>query len=203
MSPAPALEFREVMRGAFASGATDPLTGARDGARSGTVLTLQATAAIADAALIVRDPDHAGRLAGHVTFAPIGADRAACDGTFGLFAPTPDPGLKLMVYRAGFEVAGAPYCLDGAKHVRRGSVLRAWSDTTTLYCRLHEGADTTGRVIAAGVLRLGPLAFAGQLVSFRTPNAAGPGGSLRALAGFLWFFSGEVIDTYVFRRRPR
>jgi choline dehydrogenase-like flavoprotein len=201
MQPASAVEFREVMRGAFASGATEPVAGARGGRRAGTVLTLAATAAIADVAEFARDPGHTGRLTGSVTFPPIGAERARCEGTFQLFVPAPDPGRKLMVYRAAFRAAGVQYFLDGAKHVGRHSVLRAWGDTTTLYCRLHEGTDPSGPVVAAGVLRLGAFAFSRQLVSFRTPGARGLAGSLRALSGFLAFFSSELIDTYVLRRR--
>jgi hypothetical protein len=203
MTSTASVEFREVMGGGFAPGATDPASGERDGRRAGTYLTLRVTAAIADVPAFVRDPEHTGRLTGSVTFPPIGAEQAPCDGVFKLFTPSGDPAMKLMVYRATFRVGDVEYCLDGAKHVRRRSVMRAWSDTTTLHCRLHEGADATGRVIAAGVLHLGPLAFARQLGSFRTPNATGLSGRVRALAGFLSFFSGEVIDTYVVRRRPQ
>lgn len=201
MTPAAAVEFREVMRGGFALGATDPAAGEGDGLRTGSRLSLQATAGIADVPAFVRDPRHAGRLTGRITFAPVGAEEAAAEGTFMLFAPTADPDLKQMIYRATFRVNGVAYCLDGAKHVRRRSVVRAWRDTTTLSCRLHEGVDTTGRVVAAGVLRLGPLAFARQLASFRTPGAAGPLHAVKTLAAFLAFFSGEVVDSYLLRRR--
>jgi hypothetical protein len=195
-----AVEFREVMRGAFASGATDPEAGERDGRRVGSYLTLHATAAIPNVPQFVRDPEHTGRLSGTVTFPAIGAREVALSGAFNLFMPSSDRDLKLMSYRATFRVAGAEYCLDGAKQVRRHSVLRAWTDTTTLYCRLHEGADTSGRVTAAGVLRLRPLAFARQLTSFRTPSASGVTDTVRALSGFFSFFAGEVIDSYL---RPR
>ena len=198
---AAAVRFREVMRGGFAPGATDPLSGERDGRRTGSYLTLRVTAAIADVPAFVRDPRHLGRLDGSVTFPALGADQATCSGALELFVPGTDPAVKLMVYRASFRVGDGEYCLDGAKHVGRHSVLRGWSDTTTLFCRLHQGADPSGPVIAAGVLRLGALAFAQQLLSFRTPGAGGPGSSLRALTGFLSFFSGELIDTYVVRRR--
>ena len=101
------------------------------------------------------------------------------------------------------SVNGSTYCLDGAKHVRRRSVVGAWPDTTTLYCRLHEGPDPSGPVRAAGILRLGPLAFARQLVSFRTPNAGGPIRGAASLSRFLAFFSGEVIDSYLISRGRR
>ncbi len=203
MMRAPALEFREVMQGAFALGASDPLTGEREGLRTGSRLSLRATAGIADVPAFVRDPRHAGRLTGRVTFPPVGAEEAAAEGVFMLFTPTADPDLKQMIYRATFRVNGVDYCLDGAKHVRRRSVVRAWPDTTTLSCRLHEGVDATGRVVAAGVLHLGPLAFARQLASFRTPGAAGPLHAVKTLAAFLAFFSSEIVDSYLLRRRRR
>ena len=59
------LEFREVMRGGFAPGATDPASGAREGTRAGSTLTLHATATIADVRAFVRDPEHTGHLGGH------------------------------------------------------------------------------------------------------------------------------------------
>lgn len=201
MKPAPAVEFREVMRGPFARGAADALAGAREGLRAGTVLTLAAEAAIADVPAFVRDPGHAGRLSGSVTFPGVGADRADCRGAFQLFVPAPGHGLKLMVYRVAFRVGGTEYFLDGEKQVGRRSLLAAWSETTTLHCRLHEGTDARGPVVAAGVLHLGAFAFARQLLSFRTPGAGGPFATVSALAAFLRFFSGELIDTYVRGRR--
>ena len=203
MATASGIRFHEVMSGGFAQGALDPARGERAGARAGTRLELRVTADIQDVGRFVQDPEHAGRLHGTVTFAPIGADRAAAEGRFRLFAPAADPNLKLMAYRVSFRARDAHYCLDGAKHVGRHSVLGAWADTTTLWCRLHAGGDTTGPVTAAGVLHLTPLAFARQLASFRTPGAARVGGSVRALAGFFSFFSRELLDTYVVRRRGR
>lgn len=196
----PEIAFHEVMRGGFAQGMRDPGGGEREGRRVGSILTLHVTASIPEVAGFVRDPDHEGALRGTVTFPTIGADAAAASGRFRLFAPSPDPDLKLMIYRVTFAANGMQYCLDGAKHVRRHSVLRAWRDTTTLPCRLHAGIDTTADVVGAGVLRLSPIAFARQLASFRTPAAHGFG-SVAALARFLAFFSTELLDSYIVPRR--
>jgi hypothetical protein len=198
-----ALEFREVMQGGFARGVSDPVAGARQGRRAGSSLTMHVSAAIADVPGFVRDPEHRGRLAGSITFPALGVHDAPSHGVFQLFAPSSDPDLKLMVYRVTFRAEGREYCLDGSKHVRRRSVLHAWTDTTTLFCRLHEGADTTGPVTAAGVLRLAPLAFARQLASFRTPGARGASDALGALAAFFAFFSGQVVDAYLVPTRSR
>jgi cholesterol oxidase len=200
MIGAPEIAFHEVMRGGFSQGVRDPAGGEREGTRAGSVLTLHVTAAIPDIAAFVRDPDHEGALTGTVTVPPVGADASAASGAFRLFASSPDPDLKLMIYRVTFAANGTQYCLDGAKHVRRHSVLRAWRDTTTLSCRLHAGVDPAADVVGAGILRLSPLAFARQLASFRTPAAHGFG-SVAALARFLAFFSTELIDSYVMPRR--
>jgi cholesterol oxidase len=107
-----------------------------------------------------------------------------------------------MVYRAIFEHAGAAYCLDGAKHVRRRSVLHSWTDTTTLHCRLHAGTDTSAPIVAAGILRLRALDFARQLFSFRTVKSPTFAAKAAALATFFTFFARELLDTY-FRRARR
>jgi hypothetical protein len=190
------------MKGGFMPQATDPVAGARAGAVAGRTLLFRVVATIPDAARFVQDPEHRGELGGSVTFDMLGADIPISGGSFQLFAPTGDPALKVMVYRAEFEHAGARYRLEGAKHVRRRSIVHSWTDTTTLFCRLHRGLDAAAPVVAAGVLRIGALDFARQLISFRTIGAPTMAGKARALATFFAFFSAELLDTYV-RRMPR
>jgi cholesterol oxidase len=202
MSAGVGLRFREVMHGGFASGALDPASGARAGKRDGTVLTLSVTAEIPDADAFVRDPRHEGRLRGTVSFPALGAASIPAEGVFRLFVPG-GGAAKLMTYSVVFQAGASPYYLDGVKHVGGRSVLRAWSDTTTLAARLHAGADAAGPVVAAGILRLTPAAFARQLLSFRTPGTSSAGAAARALAVFLVFFSRELAGAYVLRRSGR
>lgn len=195
------LSFREVMSGGFAMGESDPVAGAAHGQRDATRLSLDAQVVIPDLRRFVGDPEHTGVLDAHVRFAPLGQELEAPGGCVKLFAPTADPDLKLMVYRVTFTHAGRPYCLDGAKHVRRRAVWHSWTDTTTLFCRLHEGSDASGPIVGAGTLRLTPVALLRQLTTFRTTNAPSVGRRLGVLARFFRFFAGETIDTYLFRRR--
>ena len=161
------------------------------------VLVLRATLTIADVAGFVRDPEHRGTLDGSITFAPIGRAVPATAGWFKLFARSADPEVKLMVYRMTVARGTSVYTLHGEKQVRRGSVLRAWSDTTTLRCRLHAGGDDTAPVCGAGILRISVIGFARQLCSFRTVNGVAVGAKGRALARFFSFFSRELIESYV------
>jgi hypothetical protein len=185
------------MAGGFTLGERDPAVGARRGAASGHTLDLRARVVIPDVRRFVADPQHAGTLDATIAFAPLGGALAAHAGHVRLFTPTPDPDLKRMEYRAVFTCDGRTYCLDGAKTVRRGSVLRAWGATTTLPCRLHEGADDRGAVAGAGVLRLSAARFAAQLTSFRAMHPASAADGAMAFARFFRFFAAELIDTYV------
>jgi hypothetical protein len=203
MRPPSGVTFRELMKGGFMPQATDPVAGGRAGAAAGRTLFFRVVATIPDAARFVEDPDHRGELGGSVSFDMLGADIPISCGSFQLFAPTGDPELKLMVYRAEFEHGGTRYRLEGAKHVRRRSIVHSWTDTTTLFCRLHQGVDDAAPVVAAGVLRIGALDFARQLASFRTVGAPTMAGKARALGTFLVFFSRELLDTYLFRARRR
>ena len=74
-----------------ALGAIDPRAGEHDGLRAGSLLTLQAAAAIDDVPSFVRSGARTGRLSGTVTCAAIGAQGSACDGTFQLFVPARSP----------------------------------------------------------------------------------------------------------------
>jgi hypothetical protein len=196
VAAAPGLSVREVMAGGFALGETDPAAGERAGRDARTILAMHARVAIPDLARFVADADHVAVLAGHLDFDPFGGLRPAESGIVQLFAPTGDVNLKLMVYRMTFSHAGSIWCLDGQKHVRRHSVLHAWRDTTTLYCRLYKGTQPGGPVLGAGTLHLTALAFARQLTTFRTTGTAGLFQPLTTMAGFGRFFARELIDSY-------
>lgn len=189
--------FSETMSGGFALGETEPARGERLGRDAGTRLVLRAFLSIPSVQAFVADAEHTGTLDGRVTFAPVGTDLHAASGFFKLFTPTDDPLLKLMQYRMTFRRGAEMYCLHGAKHVRKGSPLRGWRDTTTMPCRLHGGEDATGAAIGAGILRLGPVSFARQLASFRTVNATTAAARAGALAQFVRFFARELLESYL------
>lgn len=199
MAPTSGLTFRERMAGWFALGETEPEAGARTGAAARTRLTLEAQVLIPDVRRFVADPRHEGELGGVVTFAPVGSNLIVRSGIVRLFEPTSDTDLKCIVYRATFGAAGRSYCFDGAKLVRRRSLVYGWTDTTTLYGRLYSGENTEGPPVGAGILRLSPLAFARQLGTFRTVRASTIREHAAAIGGFGLFFSRELIDSYLGR----
>jgi len=196
MAPAGGVSFRELMIGGFAMGETDPIVGEREGARARSFLLLEANAAIPNLKGFLNDPEHTGQLTGSVSFAPLVTRADAVQGEFKLFVRGQQGRNKAMLYGMSFQCQGRAFILRGIKHVPYRSVVHSWKDTTTLYCRLHEGHDESGAVIGAGTLHLKILQFARQLASFRTLNADSIFQKTTALAGFGKFFARELIDTY-------
>lgn len=193
----PGITFRETMQGPFAFGPTEPVAGREAGEDAGTSLALHVTVTVRDLDRFVGDPDHSGTLNGEVDFAPLGMGMPTGQGTFKLFSPSESPDLKLMVYEVPFEHQGEQYYLAGRKEVRDDPGFDLWSDTTTLYTRLHRGSDATGPVVGAGVLRLDAAAFARVAASIRAVDARSPLEGTRLIAKFGQFFAGELWKGYV------
>jgi hypothetical protein len=121
-------------------------------------------------------------------------------GVFGLFTPdSQDPELVYMVYEIGFRHEGKAYYLAGRKHVRLGSPLKLWGETTTLYTTLHRGSGPEDEVIGAGVLRLGVRELLRLLGTVRATQAPAEEDGARAIGRFFKFFTTELFRTYVQR----
>ena len=191
------ITFRETMTGGFSLGESDPARGDRRGKAEGNILSLHADVAIADLDRFCREPAHAGRLTGSIDFPPFGTGIPGTGGgVFNLFSPTEQAGLKLMVYELGFEYARQSYYLAGRKEVRNDAGLDLWSDTTTLFTHLHQGADATGPVVGAGVLSLGPGDLIKLISTIQVTNARDVAEKARAIGDFTRFFLGELADSY-------
>lgn len=189
--------FREKMSGGFAMGEADPAVGKKKGESAHTTLTMHASINIRDLDGFISDPSHAGSITGRITFGAFGENIPASSGVFNLFSSTDDPKLKLMIYELGFEHDGRDYYLAGKKEVRHDSGFDVWKDTTTLYTRLHEGADSTGPVVGAGILSLGVKELAHLVSSMHATNATSVKEETQALLQFGRFFMGDLWDSYV------
>jgi cholesterol oxidase len=192
----PGLAFDETMTGGFALGETDPDRGQELGDKQDTPLALHASVEIDDVGRFANDPDHAGNLTGSIEFAPLGDELQARDGVFKLFSPGDAPDRKEMVYELALEHAGDPYYLAGKKRVHDDPGFDLWSDTTTLYTRLHEGTDPTGPVAGAGILNLGVEDLVDLVSTMRVPEAVSIQKKAEALSTFGSLFLGELWDTY-------
>jgi hypothetical protein len=190
------VSFRETMAGGFALGVTEP----RTGARATTLLTMRATIHIEDITTFTADPQHRAGLTGHIDFPPFGLAIPAESGVFSLFMPSGELALTYMVYELGFRHGGKSYYLAGKKRVRLGRFWKLWGETTTLYSTLHEGVDSAGPVVGAGILRLGMIELMKMLTTVRATNAATKRESAGALWQFFKFFVAKLMHIYVLQR---
>jgi cholesterol oxidase len=190
----------ETMAGGFALGATDPSGGAKVGKATGMSLTMRNHIAIASVDELIADPDHGAVLDAVLDFLPLGTAIRCEPGRFQLFRQTDDPSVKRMIYACRFTAGGVRYFLEGKRFIHDGEPLHTLLDqTTTLYARLHAGADATGSVIGAGVLHVSVTGVIELVGSMRTTGATTTEQSARAIAAFGTFFLGELWESYAGR----
>ena len=192
-TPHTGIHFKETMKGGFTLGATDPEVGAR----GEHALAMHATVDIPDIDAFVANAQHHASLSGSIDFAPMGLGMVADTGVFGLFSPSGDPALTYMVYELGFAHGGQRWYLAGKKHVKLGSPLRLWGETTTLYTTLHQGEDASGPIAGAGVLSLGVVDLLRLMGTVKATDSDSLGESASAIAKFFRFFASELTRTYV------
>lgn len=200
-APGQGLTFRERMTGRILFGETDPKRGGQD--INATPVALQATINLRDVAGFVKDPAHRGEMAAHLFSPRLGFVLPATHSNFQLFSPSDDPDLTHMVYQVGVLLHGKPHWFNGQKQVRRGPPWRIWRETTTLFVRLHEGRDSSGKVVAAGVLRLSPLDFLKLSTTVSTRDCFGPHARLGTVGKFVRFFTRSLWNTYFWQGRRR
>ena len=195
-TPHTGIHFKETMKGGFTLGATDPEVGAR----GEHALAMHATVDIPDIDAFVANAQHHASLSGSIDFAPMGLGMVADTGVFGLFSPSGDPALTYMVYELGFAHGGQRWYLAGKKHVKLGSPLRLWGETTTLYTTLHQGVDASGPIAGAGTLSLGMVDLLKLMGTVKATDSDSFGESASAIAKFFRFFASELSRTYVLNR---
>jgi len=188
--------FRETMAGGLTLGETDPAAGEQRGMRAGTILAMHATIEIGDLDRFMSDVDHTGRITAHIDYPPFGDDIPAQSGVFNLFKPSGSPGMSLMVYGLAFRHDGKQYYLAGKKELRDDPGLDLWPDTTTLFTHLHEGTDSTGPVVGAGILRIGVADLIKLVRSMSATGADSLSDKTKALSTFGKFFMGSLWTTY-------
>ena len=184
----PPLDYRE----GFARGKEDET-------RCGVALTIT----VPDIAVFTTDPKTEARAEGHVLCPLLGGACVIEQGTFNLLVGVIPhrPAIKDMRYRLVFRTpSGRVMTLVGVKFVDDDGIFSMWRDTTTLYTKIFEGevapADEPAAVpVASGILRLRPLPFARQLLSFRS-NGPTLISRLVAIFRFVKLFAWRLWQVY-------
>ena len=193
----PGITFGEIMAGPFALGETDTRAGKKKGQRVGSELAMHATVIIDDLERFTNDPNHTGSIAGSIDFTPFGEGlHGTGPGAFNLFYPKSSK-LKHMVYELPIEHDGKTYYVAGKKEVSDSGGIDLWRDTTTLFTQMHEGSDTSGPVVGAGILRIGVRGLIDLTASLQVTGTESRTAQAKTVADFGRFFLGELWDTYV------
>jgi len=210
-APSPAgLRFTERMRGHLGPVAVDtPLAdredrlaactaGAGRGQDDGTTIEFVLTVGIDDLQELLDDPAQPGSLAGTVVAPLLSPHRMlVVDGRFQLFCEDPTHvDSWLMRYTMSLVAEdGQRFRFEGTKVLHDRAGLDAWSDTTTLYVTITS-EDLDRRLVAAGIMRLGPGDFARQLTSMKVTGVEGRLARLRWLARFDARFLRSLLKVY-------
>jgi len=173
--------------------------GKEDETRCGVKLTIT----VPDIAVFTTDPKTEARAEGQVLCPLLGGACVIERGTFNLLVGVIPhrPAIKDMRYRLVFRTpSGRVMTLVGVKFVDDDGIFHMWRDTTTLFTKIWEGdvapADEHAAVpVASGILRLRPLPFARQLLSFRS-NGPTLISRLVAIFRFVKLFAWRLWQVY-------
>jgi hypothetical protein len=111
------------------------------------------------------------------------------DGIFKLFVQDKvDRDLKLIIYETCLEQNEKEYYLAGEKRLTKGSTANLWTQTTTLWVKLHEGKNETGQIVASGRLTLKPFDLIRMLLSMHTINSTRAIEKIEAPVKYIRFF---------------
>jgi hypothetical protein len=206
MTGSTSVRFTEEMKGHVSFGESDYERGAREGRTSDTRLMIHLTIEENDFERLAADASRAAEARGWVGCDALGGRLPVEMGIFNLLVDEEDTEIKHMLYRLFFrDGVGHPVTLAGFKTLTNRRGLHVWRDTTTLYTRLlrghlEAGEDPGAEVVAAGILRIHPLGFLRQLVTFRAGGRRSAGARAAAIVRFDALFLGHLWEVYGLHR---
>lgn len=196
----PGIRFTEVMRGHVSKSIKDDCAkGEEAGKNEESPLTLHLTVIAEDLEHLLADPLHRARVVGTAAAPALSPEpMQVTDGTLSILAIDPaDPKAKRLVYGMRLTTRdGAALHLEGIKYIRDDFGFDIWSDATTLFVTLYEGA-LGGAVAGKGVVRVGAVDFARQLRSMTVTHVEKTEDRARILLRFSEFFGLTLLETYL------
>jgi hypothetical protein len=200
------VRFTEEMKGYVSFGEDDYKRGAREGRTNDVRLKVHLTIEVDDLDRLAADSGRVEQARGWVECDAFGGRLPVERGVFNLLIEEEDPEIKHMLYRLFFrDGVGHPVTLAGFKTLTNRRGLHVWRDTTTLYTRLLRGhvearADPGAELVASGILRIHPLGFLRQLVTFRAGGRLSPAARAAAIVRFDALFLGHLWEVYGLHR---
>jgi predicted patatin/cPLA2 family phospholipase len=198
------LRFTEEVKGYLGFGATGYQDGFEQGKADKQHFEAHINIHIDGVNRFITTPEHEASVEGFILCEMLGGRLPFNRGTFNIFVDEGDPAHKKVVYRIFFyDADGKTLTLSGFKDLHDDPGMDFLSDTSTMFAKIHRGmllddAEETSEVVAAGILRVGMIAFLKQLTTFHTE---GPTLADRAstLTRFGLFYFGRLWDVYARR----
>ncbi len=197
----PAVQFTETMKGFFSMNEKDDYQkGSETGRQKNSPLQFTLTIKTGDINLFSNDPKHPGSMAGTV-IAPALSNQplTVSNGMFNLFEKDVDnpANLKMKYSMQLNTVDGTSFYFEGFKQVENDKGFDMWSDTSTLYITLYNGADASANIAGKGILKIEIGDFAKQMTTMKSVDTNDEMESIKAMEKFSLFFSRNIIDTYL------
>jgi cholesterol oxidase len=193
------MQFTETMSGYFSlKELVDYKKGEEQGRADASPMKFTVTVTSDDLNDMLTNQAHAGRIVGTLEAPALSPDSlTVTGGDFHLFIDDPEKvGQRLMTYSMKLTASdGRQFYFEGFKQTHSDTGLNVWSDTSTLYITVYQGADANGAIIGRGILHILPEDFARQLTTMKITNAS-PAERLIGMAKFGGFFGKTIFDTY-------
>ena len=204
LKPAIGLRYTETMRGVLAPGAgLDFEAAAAAGEAGGLECHVTFTIEADDLDALVEDATHFAGISGILSAKALSNQPlAVSDGRFHVFVLDPDdPASRLARYRMRVtDVNGRAYWLEAYKRMRDDPGPDLWTDITTLFVTVHDGANERAPVFGRGILTVHPDDLLTQIMSMRieADDMSWPERirGLKSLARLARFMGGEMWTTY-------
>lgn len=198
----PGIRFEETMDGYLGENIRDFRDGEDYGIRHDNPIKFDVEIEIDSVDKFIQVSSHQAKLRGKFYCKSLGGEAGMTirKGRFNLFDIDPQTGHRNMLYCFNFKTPdGRLYYLDGFKDIFNDKVIDVVEDLTTLFVRVYEGSDETGRLYGSGVMyfRVKDLASIMKMIkSSEVIGASNPLEEYATLAKFAGFFVAETLKTY-------
>lgn len=199
-APTVGIQFTERMAGWFSTGElVDYQAGYNKGKASGSSFDFILSIASENLEAMIADATHPARMVGIVRAPALSPEPLeVSDGAFNLFVndPTLHGALQMHYAMRVTTQAGRSYFFKGFKEIFHDKMFDMWSDTTTQFITVYDGADDSAAILGRGILRISPIDFARQLTTMHALNAPSKVAAAAAVERFGKLFAGALFHVY-------
>ncbi|HHT9118224.1 MAG TPA: DUF362 domain-containing protein [Candidatus Hypogeohydataceae bacterium YC38] len=199
----PGIRFKETMDGFLGENIGDFHDGEDYGIRHDNPIKFDVEIEIDSVDKFVQVSDHEARLRGKFYCKSLGSDKAMTikKGRFNLFDIDPETGHRNMHYVFNFDTPdGRQYYFYGFKDMYKDELFDLVGDITTLFVKIYEGKDGTGKLYGSGVMYFrikDPASIIKMLKSSKVIGASNLVEEYATLARFAGFFMAETLKIYI------